>query len=269
MWWTPRGERVLRGAEWELFREGLGALWDWVEESSGDRDIFDSGTEAFDRLQMGQKLGLLALVGRALSDEGVPRPDLTVNTEATVAAIFHQIAREVAMEIDLSGDPGWVTSLDSPEELTHWRRLVLAAHGEAELQDEAEALAESEGECGHEPDDSPDDEDDLSEDEDEPDEPWSPPDATSEDADEWESLVDCLANRILWEDGDYEAGDDFLDADPAEGRVMMAMLGIVDDYYTDIAPDPTDEQLGPIRRTLRSLCGRPKPDDRGGPIGAP
>ena len=251
MWWAPHGERVLRGAEWELFREGLETLWDWVEESSGDPDIFDSGIEAFDRLQIGQKLALLALVGRALSDEGMPHPDLTVNTEAVVAAIFRQIASEVPMEIDQSGDPEWVASLESPEELTHWRRLVLAAHREAELQDEAEALANSEGAGRYKPDDLPDDED----------EPWSPPDVTSEDAEEWEFLVDCLANRILWEDGDYEAGDDFLDADPTEGRARMAMLGIADDYYTDIAPDPTDEQLEPVRRTLRSLCGRPEPKE--------
>ena len=39
------------------------------------------------------------------------------------------------------------------------------------------------------------------------------------------------------------------------------MMGIADDYYTDIAPDPTDEQLESIRRTLRSLCGRTEPKD--------
>jgi hypothetical protein len=31
MWWTSAGERVLRGAEWDLFREGLSCLWDEVE----------------------------------------------------------------------------------------------------------------------------------------------------------------------------------------------------------------------------------------------
>jgi len=28
MWWCPEGERVLRGAEWDLFRVGLSTLWD-------------------------------------------------------------------------------------------------------------------------------------------------------------------------------------------------------------------------------------------------
>lgn len=38
-------------------------------------------------------------------------------------------------------------------------------------------------------------------------------------------------------------------------------MGIDAGYYTDIAPDPLDEELGPIRRTLRSLCGRPEPKE--------
>ncbi len=143
MWWTPHGKRVLGGAEWELFREGLETLWDWVEDSADDPDISDTGTIAFDRLQMGQKLALLASVGTALSDEGVPDPDLTVNTESAVAAVFRQIASEVEQEIDLSCDPEWLANLDSPEEATYWRRLVLAAYREAMLQDEAEALARS------------------------------------------------------------------------------------------------------------------------------
>jgi hypothetical protein len=33
MWWTAEGERILSGAEWALFREGLSCLWDDVEGS--------------------------------------------------------------------------------------------------------------------------------------------------------------------------------------------------------------------------------------------
>jgi hypothetical protein len=256
MWWTPHGERVLRGAEWELFREGLETLWDWVEDSQGDPDIADTGTEAFDQLQLGQKLAMLALVGSALSDEGIVKPDLTINTEGAVVAVFRQIASLIEVEIELAHDPKWVASLDSPEELTHWRRLVLAAYHEAQLQDEAEALGNSNGDARRKLDEVPDAEDDL-------DEEWSPPDATSEDDEDWEFLMDRLANRILWDDGDYDAASDFLDADPDVARVRMAMMGISVDYYTDIAPDPTDEQLGPIRQTLRSLCGPPRAEREG------
>ena len=38
MWWTSEGERVLTGAEWELFRLGLSTLWDDVEMSEDEED---------------------------------------------------------------------------------------------------------------------------------------------------------------------------------------------------------------------------------------
>jgi hypothetical protein len=91
MWWTPKGERVLRGAERDLFREGLDGTWNLVEESMDDPNLLSSGVEAFDRLQPNQKLALLALVGNALKDEAEPRPEHTAHTEATVAAIFRHI----------------------------------------------------------------------------------------------------------------------------------------------------------------------------------
>ena len=283
MWRTPRGERVLRGAEWELFREGLDTLWDWVESSAPDTEISDTGTPAFDRLQIGQRLALLAAVGTALSEEGVPRPHLTINTESAVAAVFGQITTEVDKEIDLSREPNWLANPDEPEDATRWRRLVLAAYREAMLQDKAEALAgskdeagrpqevpawvgtedpevfwESKDEAGRQPEDAADGEERL-DDEEDSDRPWSPPDATSEVVEDWEFLIDHLANRILWNDRDYEAGDLFLDDDSARARALMELMGIERGHYTDIAPDPTEEQLELVRRTLRSLCGRPAP----------
>ena len=77
----------------------------------------------------------------------------------------------------------------------------------------------------------------------------------SDHVDDWEFLIDYLADRILWE-ADYEMTDVFLDADPSESEMRMGLMGIAEDYYTAITPDPTDQQLEPIRRRLRWLCGR-------------
>ena len=137
MWWTPEGERVLRGAEWELFREGLDATWDMVEQSMDDPDFFNWGVEAFDRLQPNQRLALLALVGKALKAEGEPRPKLTAHTEATVAAIFRHIADRVVFEIEMAAEP------EPAEDAMFWRRLVLEAYREAEDQDSSEEQDES------------------------------------------------------------------------------------------------------------------------------
>ena len=160
---------------------------------------------------------------------------------------------------------------------------MLAADREVMRQDETEALAGSKDQDGHQQEDpawvgtehpevfrgskgedgrqqeDPADGEKGLDNEEDSDRPWSPPDATSEIAEEWEFLVDDLANRILWDDGDYNAGDAFLDDDPAKAHAMMELMGLARGYYTDIAPDPTEEQLEPIRRTLRSLCGRPAP----------
>ena len=248
MWWTPKGERVLRGAEWDLFREGLDGTWNLVEESMDDPDLFISGVEAFDRLQPNQKLALLALVGNALKDEAEPRPELTAHTEATVAAIFRHVVDQVIFEIEMAAEPG------AAEDATLWRQLVLAAYREAEEgnrteeQDESQTRGDSLREV---PPTSGDGEDDDT------DELWVPPSVGSDHVDDWEFLIECLANRILWE-GDYEMSDVFLDADPSESGIRMGLMGIAEDYYTAIAPDPTDQQLEAIRRRLRWLCGRPE-----------
>jgi len=249
MWWTPNGERALKGAEWELFREGLDMSWDWVEESMNDPDLFPFDVEAFDRLQPVQRLALLALVGTALKDESSPHPELTAHNEATVAAIFSNITTQVAMEIDLAPED------ETFDERTSTRKLVLAAYHEAAAQEAAEQQKEAdETEDIRSPVMPP-----TTGDEEENDaQVWSPPAADSVDMEEWTFLIDYLANRILWEDGDYEMGDDFMDADPVESGLRKEMMGIADDYYTVIAPDPTDKELEAIRKQLRKLTGRKK-----------
>src|SRR6266540_5571336 len=121
VWRTSQGERVLRGAEWELFRAGLGEVWDLVEDSFDGEGFVSSGLAAFDDLQPGQKLALLAQVGQALHDEGVPSPELTAHAEAAIAAVYEHVRQSVEVEIDAQ---------DVPELAQHaffWRRLILAA----------------------------------------------------------------------------------------------------------------------------------------------
>jgi hypothetical protein len=72
-------------------------------------------------------------------------------------------------------------------------------------------------------------------------------------------LLDCLSERILWDD-DYIAVNHFLDADPEVRHAEMEALGIADDYYLALAPDPRDEELDAVRRTLREVTGRRVPE---------
>jgi hypothetical protein len=208
------GERVLQGAEWELFREGLVEVWDLTEDSFHEGNLFASGIDAFDDLQPAQKLALLALVGKALKDKATPAPELTAHTEGTVAAVFVYIRESIQVEIDRQLDPKMA------QHATFWRALILAAFREVNDQWE---------------------------------EPL--PEPGCDELGEWDLLLECLSNHIFW-DADYAMGRDFLDTDPDVSRAKMQELGIAEDYYRAIAPDPTEEQLAKIRRTLREITGR-------------
>ncbi len=102
MWRTSIGERVLRGDEWEVFRQGLWALWDRIEMSFDDADSWPAGVQVFDRLTAPSKLAMLAMVGKALHDEAVPCLPLTALTEGTFAAVYEVIREIISIEIDAS-----------------------------------------------------------------------------------------------------------------------------------------------------------------------
>jgi len=83
---------------------------------------------------------------------------------------------------------------------------------------------------------------------------WDLPDPSSTDVGEWELLVDVMADRILW-DRDWELEDLMVDSHPAKAAALKMQLGIDDDYFTDIPPDPHDADLDKVRRRLNSLTG--------------
>jgi hypothetical protein len=214
MWRTPLGERVLRGAEWNLFREGLSTLWGFVEDSSHDPDLGFTEVGVFDRLEPAQKLGMLALVGTALHDKDVPCPGLTALSEGTFAAVYRVIRLLIELETD-----GESVSLQ-PDEGPSARKLVLLAARKTCLSGEL-------------------------------------PDIRSNDMDMWDDVLDCLMDRVLWEDRDFEEEELFLDAGPEIARFLKEQLGIDDEYFIGVAPDPDPAQLDSIRESLRRLCNRP------------
>jgi len=77
------------------------------------------------------------------------------------------------------------------------------------------------------------------------------PEVTDDDTQTWAFVVDCLAGCVLW-DNDYES-QAILDMPPEESKRFRATLGMTDDYYTDVAPDPPDEQISLYVDALRGL----------------
>jgi hypothetical protein len=71
------------------------------------------------------------------------------------------------------------------------------------------------------------------------------------DKETWTMLVECLAGCVLW-DNDYESQVS-LDIAPEESRRIRALLGIDDNYYTEVLPDPPDDQANLYLDALMGL----------------
>jgi hypothetical protein len=76
----------------------------------------------------------------------------------------------------------------------------------------------------------------------------------------WSLRIECLEERIFW-DCDWDHAEAFLDLHPTVANFTRSVTGILDEYYTAIAPDPTPEQLRQIRSSLRRLIA-PRPAGR-------
>jgi hypothetical protein len=218
MWHTQAGDRVLAGAEARLFKASLRFMVDILEDDDQE-DSWAFRIEMFDRLTVGQKLTMLCDVARALLDPAVPMPELTAVNEATVAAVYQNLLDNILMEVD---DDGEIQG--DPSIRYYWRRLIMAAVKEAER---AENL---------------------------PIDPEQQPTPESNDMDDWDPLVEDLENRILW-DGDWELESNIADSSPEDAQRSKDFLGITDEYYLDVAPDPPDSEIPKLVRQLKTLCG--------------
>ena len=206
-WHTSLGDRVLSGAEADLFREALTTCVDWIEgDVDQDEAFHEFGIPVFDSVTTRGKLALLADVGYALLMETEQCPGLTAITDSTVGAIFVALDESLEHEIDNEFDL---------EDRTFWRRSILAAIAESDFDLET-------------------------------------PDADSCDWDEWEFLIDVLRDRIL-RDRDFVLEPIFGDADPLTGEDVKLNMGIDEEYFQAVAPDPSDQELELIRRRLRLL----------------
>jgi len=116
MWRTSAGDRVLRGAEWKLFRAGVALLRLELKDALPDDISVATGVRVYDALPPGQQLLQLALVAEALHDEQISAPELSAVNEATVAAVFAELLHALTLELDAprgpeDADAYWVRQL--------------------------------------------------------------------------------------------------------------------------------------------------------------
>jgi hypothetical protein len=213
MYRTSRGDRVLEGAERRLFVESLGRLVD--DLSTGD---FDLGIPPFDELQRNQKFAALHLVARGLLCPDQPPPPLTAILEATVAGVYlyagDMLEGELAPEpTDDESNPFGPAYVVEPE-LPTWRQLVLAACRQREFVGDL-------------------------------------PDPDDVDFHCWEYPLEFLEQCVLW-DTDW-ALLEHLDADPETSQRSKKLLGIEEDYFVAVPPEPNDAQAARLLDELVEL----------------
>jgi hypothetical protein len=210
---TSRGDRELEGAERQLFIESLATLIDQFSDAD-----MEFGIPPFDELQRNQKIAALHLVARGLLCPDQPPPPLTAVLEATVAAIYGHARDMLASEFvpeSLDSDENPFGPPWVPEsELPTWRQLVLDACRQQKMQEGLPA-----------PDDA--------------------------DLRQWEYPLDFLEQCILW-DTDW-ALSGHLDADPKKSSRAKKQLGIDDDYFVAVPPDPSDAQAARLLAELVEL----------------
>jgi hypothetical protein len=78
------------------------------------------------------------------------------------------------------------------------------------------------------------------------------PDAASTAVDDWSEVIEFLSMQILW-DTDWDLPQRVLDMAPEHKQKWAEQHGIDQDYFADIALDPTPEELAAVRGRLSAL----------------
>lgn len=175
----------------------------------------DFSVQAFNDLTQPAKWAVMLEVARGLLSKEFEPVELTAINEAAIACLF-QVAADLAQnEVDV-----YRVFPDEPEEF-EVRYSIIEAVSELLEADGAEL-------------------DHL-------------PEIACDDHSEWQLMVECLADAVLW-DNDFELGDVLVDEHPDEAHARKEMFGIDDNYFTAIAPDPSDQEVKKIIAELRDYC---------------
>jgi hypothetical protein len=78
------------------------------------------------------------------------------------------------------------------------------------------------------------------------------PDASNEDLEAWDWILDEIVDRILW-DCDYQSSNDLMDLPPDAAQQIRQIVGIDEEYNLTIPPDPDESTLAAARRKLTQL----------------
>ncbi|MDR2117109.1 MAG: hypothetical protein LBP87_12085 [Planctomycetaceae bacterium] len=240
MWRASTGTTTFSGAYALMLARGIQELADRLQEVidfEEEDDEFRVGHRAFDCLTFEQKIWTLHKVAHGLLDKKTPACELTAFLEATVACIFRALEDSVMIEIDTANE------LDESEECLDdnsydrffWRKTILNAYQSRMEEDSAS-------------DDNKNDEDE------EDDEEIERVTVECENEDEWNFVIECLENDILW-DGDYDL-EEFDDMAPDNASLLKQLFRIDDAYFSSIPEDPSRSAALDLLKATNKLCNK-------------
>lgn len=234
MWHTPCGDRVICGAEAELIRVSIDLLVESIQEEGFEEGElqFSSGIQIFDELTWTQKLAAVEQVARYLLTSTPDILPLSAVNEAVVGAIFEHVNQMVELEIasESFGIFSAVQADENPFYRWSWRESVIQAVLERVTEAELSEMHRD---------------------------GFYLPTSTCTDLETWSDLIENLADQILW-DRDYELAAAFMDDDPEIAAAEKKMFGIDQDYFTELTPDPREDQMQPVLFSIQKLV-RSKP----------
>lgn len=206
MYDTTLGTRVLHGAEARLFASAAWSLTDhlrdFVPNSVGQSFNHPIVIPVLDSLTAAQVIVLVERVTAYLLDSETPAPTRTAVLDATIAAVFHQVAVDLQAEIDLEFD-----STEAEDDDTSAR---------TKLAEAAKQVAD--------PDSSS----------------FDTPDPECAVMETWQLVIDRLCDRVL-PDTDWQLESVAMDLEPHQSAVLKGTLGIHDDYFIHVVGDASVE----------------------------
>jgi len=215
-----------------LVRDVLAIMVDRISENVryDDEDLlFEFDVESFNRLTSTEQVTVVERLARYLLYETSDTPELTAINEAAVYAIFKTLAVEIEIEIDVEDETQ--PAVYGPEWKVYWRSRTLSAYHECF----ADGLDEEHWEAG------------------EIESEWAVPrSAASQNLDQWVSMTEDLADRILW-DRDFEMAESFLDLAPEKAAALKHAMGIESDYYISVADDLTPSDIQVALHRIRQI----------------
>lgn len=227
-WETSQGDRYLTGCEAIVVRRTLTMMVDRLTTNVSMKkdERWDFGVQLFDELTTSQQLLVLQLVVKHLLTVTNETLELNAVNEAAVYSIFTTMGDQIDNEVD-DERLGFVDE----EDMFYWRSLTLAAFRECFADDEEHEVC----------------------DEDDPEAEWMTPiSEKSRNIEQWRSLIEDLADQILW-DRDFEMAGMFMDSDPAMAAALKQAIGVENDYYSDAAPDLAPSEFQKVLNDVRQL----------------